>query len=66
MNDSIFAHLVPGHEGHEVESEGVGPHDGVVLTPPSVHHLGHVEAKYEAEWYEVCRSAHVDTEMLEC
>ena len=62
----MLVYLTARHEGHEVESEGVRPDDGVVLAPPPVDHLGHVEAEYEAERYEVSRSAHVDTEMLEC
>ena len=62
----MLVYLTARHEGHEVESEGVRPDDGVVLAPPPVDHLGHVEPEDEAEWYEVCRPAHVDTEVLEC
>ena len=52
------------HERHEVESECVRPDYAVVLTPPPVDHLGHVEAQYEAQGYEVSGSAQVDAQVL--
>ena len=61
----MLGYLTARHEGHEVESEGVRPDDGVVLAPPPVDHLGHVEAEYEAQGYEVSGSAQVDAQVLE-
>lgn len=47
------------------EGKVIGPRDGQVLLPPSLHHHAHVEAQDEGNWNQVSEVVAVEGEMLE-